>query len=176
LELARMGTPVSFFVAPWPPANIDGGMRSKVQRQFVVIGLVIIVMGGVLVALGLHADRKEKELAARGVSEPARILSGYVELPTKGTNKRYILTVQWGEPQGTQSQKFAVEKDYFDSKIDGANNLISAATTVRHIPGEPDTALMEGASYAFAGWQSAGYVVTFLGALMLVFGLRKAKS
>jgi hypothetical protein len=176
LELAPHEGAGFIFVAPWPPANIDGSMRSKVQRQFMGIGLVIIVMGGVLVALGFHAERKEKELVARGVSEPARIINGYVELPTKGTNKRYILTVQWGEPQGTQTQKFAVEKDYFDSRIDGANNIISASSTVRHIPGEPDTALMEGASYAFAGWHSAGYVVIFLGALMLVVGLRKAKS
>ncbi len=136
-----------------------------------VFGLIVVAIGLVFVGFGHYAQKQANELQAHGVTEPAQIIGASIESGSKG-KKRYILTVQWGEAQAQQTQKFAVGKKHFESKVEGKDKIVTAATTVRLIPGQPDTAVVEGGLTSFSGAQWAGYFVVLLGALMTYKGFR----
>lgn len=146
-------------------------MRTKIKNQLKGVGIVVMVMGMVFAGLGLHAKSRQAELDAHGVTEPAEVTSAAVESGAK-SDKRYILTVQWGEPQGRQTQKFAITKADYLTRVDSAGQLISTKANVRHIPGQPGTALLEGVAYPFAGVQGIGYGVIAFGALLVLLGFR----
>ncbi|MEZ0275100.1 MAG: DUF3592 domain-containing protein [Roseimicrobium sp.] len=150
-------------------------MRTKIQVQLLVFGIVVVVVGLVFVVLGLRSKSMSDDLQARGVSESAKITDATVEKGAKN-KKRYILTVSWGAPEASQVRKFSVEKAYFLSKLNAENRLVSPDITVRQIPGDPDSALIEGQKYAFSGGQWAGYFVTLLGAVMAYKGYRKGPA
>lgn len=146
-------------------------MKTKIKNQLKGVGIVIIVMGMVFAGLGLYAKNRQAELDAHGVTAPAEITHAAIESGAK-SNKRCILTVQWGEPQARQTKKFEVEKEYFQTKVDGQGNIIAANTTVRHLPGKSGSALLEGAAYPFAGVQGIGYGVILFGVFLLFLGFR----
>ena len=144
---------------------------AKIKAQLVMVGIIIAVMGSVFAGLGLYAQGRQAELDAHGLTEPAEITDAAIESGAK-SNKRYIFTVQWGEPQARQTKKFEVEKAYYLTRVDAEGKLTSPSTTVRHLPGQPDSALLDGAAYPFAGWQKVGYGVIIFGALLLFLGFR----
>lgn len=146
-------------------------MRNKIKNQLKGVGIVIMVMGMVFAGLGLHAKSRQAELDAHGITEPAQITDAAVESGAK-SNKRCIVTVQWGDAKSPQTKKFEVTKTDFQSRVDAKGRLISANTTVRQIPGQPGTALLAGGAYPFAGAQGAGLGVILFGALFVVLGFR----
>lgn len=146
-------------------------MKAKIKAQLIVIGIIITVMGSVFAGLGLYSQSRQAELDAHGVTAPAEITAAAIESGAK-SNKRCIFTVQWGEPQSRQTKKFEVEKAYYLTRVDAEGKLTSPATTVRHLPGKPDSALLDGAAYPFAGWQKVGYGVILFGVFLLLLGLR----
>lgn len=73
-------------------------MRTKIQVQLLIFGIVAVVVGLLFVILGLRSKSKSDELQARGVSQSAKITGATVEKGSKN-KKRYILTVSWGAPE-----------------------------------------------------------------------------
>lgn len=144
---------------------------AKIKAQLVIIGIIIVVMGSVFAGLGFYSSSRQSKLDAQGVTIPAEITVAAVESGAK-SNKRYIFTVQWGEAQARQTKRFEVEKAYYLTRVDAEGKLTSPATTVRHVPGQPDSALLDGAAYPFAGWQKVGYGVILFGAFLLFLGFR----
>lgn len=143
-------------------------MKTKVQNQLIVFGIVVLLFGLAFVGLGLHVIRSAEALQTRGVKVPAQITGASTD-SNKG-NKRYILTVQWTDGQAPQSRKFVVEEDFFRSKVGDGNVVTSADTTVTQIPGEPGTAVVEGGTTTFKGAHWGGAVVVLIGIAMLYKG------
>lgn len=146
-------------------------MRSKIKVQLKGVGIVIVLMGMVFAGLGLRAKSLKAKLDAHGVTEPAVITQAAIESGAKN-NKRCILTVQWGEPQARQTKKFEVKKEHYETLVDGEGKLVAPNTTIRHIPGQPGTALLEGGTYPMAGFVSPGYGFIMFGALLILLGFK----
>ena len=146
-------------------------MRNKIKTQLKGVGIVVVIMGLVFAGLGLRAKSLKSDLDAHGVTEPAVITQATVESGSK-SNKRCILTVQWGEPQAMQTKRFEVKKEYYQTLVDAEGKLVAPNTTIRHVPGKPGTALLEGATYPMTGFLGAGYGFLIFGALLLLLGFR----
>lgn len=146
-------------------------MSTKVRNQLKTFGIIVVLIGVVFAGLGLNAKHKEDDLRIRGVSDPGKIIAAAVESGAKG-KKRYILTVTWGQAAAQQTQKFAVTRPYYERKVEGQNHVVTPDTTIRHIPGEAGTAVIEGSHYAFAGVQWVGYVIAVIGLIMAYKGFR----
>lgn len=146
-------------------------MRTKIKAQLKGVGIVLVIMGLVFAGLGLRAQNRQAELAAHGVTAPAEITEAAIERGAK-SSKRCIVTVQWGEPQSRQTRKFEVEKEHYLKLVDSEGKLVAPNTTIRHLPGQPDTALLEGATYPMIGFASAGYGFMIVGALLIFLGFR----
>lgn len=148
------------------PFSEAPSMKTNVQNQLIIFGVVVILIGLAFVGLGLHTLRKVDALRTRGVTLPAQITAASTDTNSKG-KKRYILTVQWADGQATQTQRFAVKQDYFQTKVAGQNQVTAADTTITHIPGEPGTVIVEGGTTAFSGAHWGGALVLLIGALMM---------
>lgn len=140
------------------------------------VGIVILILGAVFAGLGFHSKSRQATLDAQGVDEPAEITQAVMESGAKG-NKRCIVTVQWGAPQARETRKFEVTKEYFHTLVDPEGKIIAPDTTIRLVPGQPDSALMDGASYPMGGFLGVGYGFLLFGAFLIFLGFRvKAES
>ena len=146
-------------------------MRNQIKRQLKGVGLVIIIMGAAFAGLGLHSKNRQANLDVHGVSEPAEITRAALESGSKG-KKRCIITVQWGAPQARETRKFEVTKEYFQTLVDAEGKLVAPGTTIRHIPGEPGSALMEGAVYPMGGFLGVGYGFLIFGLFLIFLGFQ----
>lgn len=146
-------------------------MRNKIKAQLKGVGIVMLIVGMGFAGLGLRAKSRQTELDAHGVTVPAVITQAAIESGAK-SNKRCIITVEWGAPEARGIKKFEVNKERFQTLVDGGGKIIAPNTTIRHIPGKPDTALLEGATYPMLGFLSVGYGFIIFGALLMLFGFR----
>ena len=146
-------------------------MKNKIRLQLKGVGIVIVIMGLVFAGLGLRAKSRQAQLEAHGITQPAVITQAVIESGAK-SNKRCILTIEWGEPQARQIQKFEVEKAYYQTLVDAEGKLVAPNTTIRQIPGQPGTALLEGATYPMTGFLGVGYGFIIFGAFLIFLGFR----
>ncbi len=146
-------------------------MRNQIRRQLKGVGIVIVILGAVFAGLGLHSKSRQAKLDVQGVNEPAEITQAVIESGPKG-KKRCIVTVQWGEPQARETRKFEVTKEYFLTLVDPEGKLIAPNTSIRHVPGQPGSALMDGAAYPMGGFLGVGYGFLLFGAFLIFLGFQ----
>jgi len=132
------------------------------NAQIKTVGICVIVAGLIFTVLGLNAKKKADHLRDQGVSSPGMITSSRVELGSKG-KKRHILTVKWGGEAAPQTESFQVRKKYFETKVDGNDQLVATDVVIRYIPGQPGTAIIEGGTIDYSGMQWLGYMTLFGG-------------
>lgn len=144
-------------------------MRNQIKTQLKVIGLVMVMVGVSFAGLGYRSRALQAELDAHGVNVPAVITDAALESGAK-SSKRAIATVEWGEPPAREARRFEVTKEYLNTLVDGTGKLVSPNTTIRHIPGQPDTALLSGMTYPMMGFLGVGYGFLAFGALLILFG------
>jgi len=144
-------------------------MRNKIKAQLKGVGLVMVIAGMVFAGLGLRAESRQADLDMYGVTVPAEITQAAIRSGTK-SSRRCILSVQWGELQARETQKFEVKKEYYLTLVDGEGKVIAPNTTIRYIPGRPGTALLEGSSYPMGGFLGVGYGFLVFGAVLIVLG------
>ncbi len=146
-------------------------MRTKKQNQQVVFGILVLVMGGVFAALGLAADKQNRDMKQKGILVSGKIIEGRVEKHSDG--ERHILTVQWGSGDQLQTRKFLAKKEYYHSRVDAEGRVVASEISMRQIPGQPAGARMEGGEGAFfAGWQWGGFIAMVMGFVMFYQGAR----
>lgn len=134
-----------------------------VTLQMKTLSVMALLIGALFLFLGLQAKSKRKVLERDGVSAQGVITRAETGTASKG-KKKYFLRVTWGEGADRQiDQRFEVTKDFFLSKIEGDSAVKSPDVMIRHLPGNPKTAVIEGGSSSFAGMEYLGYGVLALG-------------
>lgn len=131
--------------------------------QMRILSVMALIMGAVFLFLGLQAKSRSKALERDGVSTQGVITKAETGTGSKG-KKKYFLRITWGEGADRQvDQRFEVKKEFFLSKVEGDSVVKSPDVIIRHLPGNPKTAVIEGGSSSFAGMEYLGYVVLALG-------------
>lgn len=129
------------------------GLRGK------TLSIVAVVAGALFAFLGLQAKADKKTMDEQGISVPGTITSAEVQRTSK-KKKRHIIRVNWGEgAMRKENDLFPVTKSFFQSRVQGESTVTSPEVTVKYLPGQPDSAIIEGGSSNFLGMEWLGGIV-----------------
>ena len=104
------------------------------STKFLLIGLALVVVGSVAVGYGVHRLRMFSEVAASGMGIPGKVVSRHY-------GKGFFLDVEY---QPAADGASPLKKTF---EVDGKfylNTPIGAVVRVRHLPSNPEVAIIEG--------------------------------
>ena len=142
------------------------------NTQMKTLGICVVMVGLIFITLGLYSKNQNEHLLRAGISEPGTISDARLEAGSKN-KKRPILVVKWGRGSEERTDDFEVKKSFYETKVQGRGTLVNTDVTVRHIPGRPNTAIIEGGSTDFSGMQWLGYAVSLGGVCLTYRAFRK---
>jgi len=141
--------------------------------QSKIFGFVLFGIAAVFITLGLRSESRKQNLKVLGKSEAGLITGARITSGSKN-KKSHTLVVKWGEGDASHADSFTVRKSFFTTKVDGEGKIISSDVTVRHVPGQADTAIIEGGSTDESGMQWVGYAVALGAAYVTYKAFRKS--
>lgn len=145
--------------------------RNKKTVSIFFTGWLFLAMAALFGVFGYLGRSQYKEMQDHGVTGPGEIQRGWIQSRSKG-KKNYHVEVRY-QPAGEAgiTKDFRINRGTYFRHMTEEGKVVEPLLTVRYLPGQPETSVVEGAHDDGTGVLWVAALLGLGGALFLFFGV-----